>query len=116
VSSFCAGDRGSGSVLAVSIVFAVVTVGGGAITVVGAGGAHARAAAAADLAAIAAADVVAGRTTGVPCDVAETVAGANGAALTGCAQSGPIVTVTASTPYLSLSASASARAGPREGG
>jgi secretion/DNA translocation related TadE-like protein len=116
VSSFWSDDRGSGSVLAVSIVFAVLAVGAGAITVVGAAGAHARAAAAADLAAIAAADVVAGRTAGVPCDVAETVARANGAALTGCAQSGAIITVIASTPYLSLGASASARAGPREGG
>ena len=109
-------DRGSGSVLALSIVCAVLAVGGGAITVVGAGAAHARAAAAADLAAIAAADVATGRADGVPCEAAEVVARANIARLVSCSQAGLIVTVTASTPYLGLSASASARAGPPEGG
>lgn len=110
------GDRGSGSVLALGIVCAVVAVAGGGIAVVGAGGAHARAAAAADLAALAGADVATGRANGVPCEAAEAVARANGVALTACAQHGLVVMVTASTPYLGLSAAASARAGPPKGG
>lgn len=91
---------------------AVVAIGSGAIAVVGAAGAHARAAAAADLGALAAADVAAGRTNGVPCETADLVARANEARIDACAQVGLIVTVSASTPYLGLSASAAARAGP----
>lgn len=105
-------ERGSGSVLALGIVCAVVVVAAGGLALAGAGAAGARAAAAADLAALAAADVAAGRVAGVPCEIADAVARANGATLQACDQTGLTVTVTATTPYLDLAASASARAGP----
>ncbi|MGO4595336.1 Rv3654c family TadE-like protein [Leifsonia sp. 2TAF2] len=108
-------DRGSGSVLALGILSAVLALAAGAFLVVGAGAAHARAAAAADLAALAAADVVSGRAPGVPCDVAESVVEANGAGLVACDQAGVAVTVTAAVPYAGLSASVSGRAGPPRG-
>ncbi|MGH1547743.1 Rv3654c family TadE-like protein [Leifsonia poae] len=105
-------DAGAGSVLALGIACAVVTVAGGAMTVVGASAAQARAAVAADLAALGAADAASGRIGGVPCDTAGQVAQANGAALAACDQAGTVVTVTATTPYLVWHAKASARAGP----
>lgn len=111
-----ADDRGSGSVLALGIVCAVLCVAAGGAAVDGAAAAHSRAAAAADLAALAAADVASGRAPGVPCETAGIVARANGADLTRCDQAGVIVEVTASTPYLGMAASVSARAGPPEGG
>ncbi|MFF9563504.1 Rv3654c family TadE-like protein [Leifsonia sp. NPDC014704] len=115
VAALASHDRGSGSVLALAAVCAVVTVASSGIAVVGAGAAHARAAMAADLAALAGADVASGRAGGVPCDVAQGVAQLNGAALTGCEQNGVVVTVTASAPYLAFAATASARAGPPGG-
>jgi len=105
-------DTGSGSVLALGMVCAMVTVAGGALTVVGASAAQARAAAAADLAALGAADAASGRVSGVPCDAAGRVAEANGAALSSCDQAETVVSVTATTPYLVWRATASARAGP----
>ncbi|WP_431220326.1 Rv3654c family TadE-like protein [Leifsonia xyli] len=111
-----ADDRGAGSVLALGVLGAVVTVTGGAIAVIGATAAHARAAAAADLAALAAADAAAGRISAIPCEAASDVAQANGAAIAECAEEGAVVTVTTVTPYLGLRASASARAGPPPGG
>src|SRR5689334_12720397 len=109
-------DRGSGSVLALAIMCAVLTVAGGALLVVGAVAARARAAAGADLAALAAAEIVAGPVAGVASDGAGQVAGANGAELAECVREGAIVTVVASVPYLGLRASAAARAGPADGG
>jgi secretion/DNA translocation related TadE-like protein len=106
------GDRGSGSVLALGLVAAVIGVTAGGLVVVGASAAQARAAAAADLSALAAADVAVGLTPGVPCAAADEVARHNGAALDRCAQRGVEVTVGVSAPYLGLTASASARAGP----
>jgi secretion/DNA translocation related TadE-like protein len=108
-------DRGSGSVLALAAVCAIVTVAAGGFAVVGAGAAHVRAAMAADLAALAGADVASGRAGGVPCDVARSIAQLNGAAMTDCDQHGRVVTVATSTPYLAFAATASARAGPPEG-
>jgi len=114
IGSILSDERGSGSVLALGIVSAVVVVAAGGLALAGAGAAEAHAAAAADLAALAAADVAAGRVGGVPCDIADAVARANGATLQACDQTGLTVTVTAATPYLGLAASASARAGPSE--
>lgn len=110
------GEKGTGSVLALGILCAVIVVTAGALAVVGAGAAQARAAAAADLAALAAADGASGRLPGVPCDLAGAVAQANGASLDACEQAGTTVTVTASIPYLGSAASASARAGPPDSG
>ena len=114
IGSILSDERGSGSVLALGIVCAVVVVAAGGLALAGAGAAEARTAAAADLAALAAADVAAGRVGGVPCDIADAVARANDATLQECDQTGLTVTVTATTPYLALAASASARAGPSE--
>lgn len=98
--------------LAIAVVAAVVAVAGGAVALVGAVGAHARAAAAADLAALAGADAASGRVPGVPCEIADAVARANGAALASCTLDGHVLTVCAAVPYFGMSATASARAGP----
>jgi len=105
-------ERGSGSVLVVAMLGAIVAVAASALAVIGAVAAHTRAAAAADLAALAAADAVSGRVPGIPCELANVVARANGAALTSCTQSRADVTVATVVPYLGASAGARARAGP----
>ncbi|MGN6428294.1 MAG: Rv3654c family TadE-like protein [Leifsonia sp.] len=108
-----AGQRGSGSVLAVAVIGATVSLAAGMLAVGGAVAAQRRASAAADLSALAAADVAVGRVAGDPCQTAADVSAANGAAVTGCSADGVVVTVTTSVDYLGLPATASARAGPR---
>lgn len=107
------GERGSGTVVALAVVGATVSLTAGMLTVGGAVAAQRRATAAADLSALAAADVAVGRMPGEPCETAETVAAANGAHTASCVSDDVVVTVTVTVDYLGLSARASARAGPR---
>lgn len=77
-------ERGSGSVLAVALIAAIMML---AVVVAAVGHvawAHHRARTAADLAALAAADVARGLASGEPCAAARRVAEANGAQLKGC--------------------------------
>ena len=72
----------------------------------------ARAAGAADAAALAAADGASGAVTGVPCDLAEAVAAASGAAVVTCDLDGPVATVRVRVGAGPLAAEGRARAGP----
>lgn len=71
-----------------------------------------RLAGAADAAALAAADAASGAVIGVPCERAAEVAAASGAALTECGVEGLVATVTVSSRFGLVPASARARAGP----
>lgn len=112
-----AGERGSGSVLVLGLVAAVVV---GVLLLAVLGGAVAarhRAQTAADLAALAAAEVSLGRRSGEPCTAARAVAVANGGRLVRCEahEDGSVlvtVTVAPAGPVARLgTAKASARAG-----
>jgi secretion/DNA translocation related TadE-like protein len=105
-------ERGSGSVLTVSIIGAVLclaTLGASAAAVLG--GAQ-RIAVAADQAALAAADVASGLLPGIPCEEAARVAAAHSATLSGCSIAGQVVTVSVSGTVLGFPLDAAATAGP----
>lgn len=105
-------DHGSGSILAVAIIAAmlgVVTVSAPLYVVLNTKRA---AAGAADAAALAAATVAAGIVPGVPCAAAASLAGANGAVLTRCEADGDVVTVRVGIRILGLFVPATATAGP----
>jgi len=105
-------EQGSGSILAVVIVAAmlgVVTVSAPLYVVLNTKRA---AAGAADAAALAAATVAAGIVPGVPCAAAASLAAANGAFLTRCEADGDVVTVRVGIRILGFSVPATATAGP----
>ena len=105
-------EQGAGTALALALVAAIAAVA----VLLGAVGlvldTRRRVASAADAAALAGADVALGNATGIPCDRAADVAGANGVALEGCEQAGDLVRVTASAVVLGLPVRAVAVAGP----
>lgn len=106
------GERGSGSVLAIGVLGAVVAV---AVAVIPVGSilvAHQQASAAADAAALAAADTTSGRISGYPCEVAAAVATRNRATIAACEVQGLIASVTVVVPGRWGDVSVSARAGP----
>ena len=78
-------EEGSGTVLAVGIIAALLILATIIIGFAGVSTANRRAAQAADLAALAAADALRGITPGDPCDIAAQVARDNNANLVGCA-------------------------------
>ena len=78
-------EEGSGTVLAVGIIAALLILATVIIGFAGVSTANRRAAQAADLAALAAADALRGITPGDPCDIAAQVARNNNANLVGCA-------------------------------
>ena len=78
-------EEGSGTVLAVGIIAALLVLATVIIGFAGVSMANRRAAQAADLAALAAADALRGITPGDPCDIAAQVARDNNANLVGCA-------------------------------
>ncbi|WP_068981852.1 Rv3654c family TadE-like protein [Leifsonia xyli] len=104
-------DRGAGTVFVLLIV-AVVVLGLLVMAVCGALAAQRRAGVAADLAALAAPDIAIGRLPGEPCEVARSVARANGAVVSSCAMTEAVALVTVQVGYAGITASASARAGP----
>lgn len=111
------GERGSGSVWVAALAGVLALVGGAAVLVGAAGVARHRAESAADLAALGAArSAVMGDPAA--CAVARSVAGRNGARVTGCRlRPGGVVEVTVSVPVRlgglgTREATARARAGP----
>ncbi len=107
-----AGERGSGTVLAVGILALVVAV---AVSGVGLGAglaARQRVIGAADAAALAAADALSGAVPGVPCDMAARVAEANGARVDSCRLEGPDAIIRVSGSFGGVPLTAGARAGP----
>lgn len=105
-------DRGSGSILAVSIIGALVAVTSVAIPSYMALAVRQSLIGAADAAALAAADAASGAVGGDPCDRAGRVTVANDARLDVCQVDGYVVTVAVSRAILGLRASAFATAGP----
>ena len=105
-------ERGSGTVLLLAIVGALVVVGGAIGLLAAAQGARGRAQSAADLAALAAASAWQDGW-GDPCAVAAVAVRRNGARLVGCtAREGGVVAVVASVGSPAGAATAHAQAGP----
>jgi secretion/DNA translocation related TadE-like protein len=109
-------ERGSGSILALAVLAAMLALCSLLLPLVGVLSAKQRMSAAADAAALAAADVTVGLAPGVPCAAADRVAAANGAMLAGCEVDGLVVTVAVKATILGLPIEASATAGPPDGG
>lgn len=121
-------ERGSGTVLAVGIISALMVLIAVIHVVTAAAVAGAQAARAADLAALAAADIARGLSTGDPCTVAEQVTSRNNAALQDCTVGGDqgnevtvlvsreidVVIIPEGLNVPPLEAQARARAGPPE--
>ena len=106
------GDAGSGSLLAVAIIGAMIaSLAVGVPLLIGIG-IRQSVDDAADASALAGADVSAGIVAGSPCTVAADVARANGARLEGCAVDGLVVTVRTRAEFLGVALAASATAGP----
>ena len=108
-----ADDEGAGSVLALAIVAAFVILIGAHLALGAALVQHQRVLGAADAAALAAGDTLLGVVPGVPCEVAATVADADGARITECELDGYLVTVTVSARVGIFEVTARSRAGPR---
>ena len=107
-----AGERGAGSVLMVGVVASVVALMSLALPLYTVLVVRASVSGAADAAAIAAADTAVGLASGVPCEQAALVAGANGAELDSCTADGLVVTVSVSRQIAGLDVVAVATAGP----
>lgn len=111
-------ERGSGTVLALALVFVLLVAGAAVGLVAQAGVLASRAAAAADLAALAAADAARGLAPGEPCAVAAEVAARNDARISSCSIEGGD-TVQVGTELFTRSpfgtATGLARAGPPAG-
>jgi secretion/DNA translocation related TadE-like protein len=108
----CDRDRGSGSILAVAIMAAMLGIVSLLVPLYGVFFAKQQAAGAADAAALAAADVAVGIVAGQPCSAAASLATANGASLGRCQLDGVIVTVTVSVPVFGFEVIGAATAGP----
>ena len=106
-----ADERGSGSVLAVAVVAAVLMLFSLVLPISTVLAAQQRVAGAADAAALAAADVAVGIRSGSPCPVAATVAAANASRLDGCLIDGTTATVRVTATVLGFAVSARATAG-----
>jgi secretion/DNA translocation related TadE-like protein len=105
------GERGSGSVLAVAIIAAVLMLFSLLLPLVAVFSVSQRVVGTADAAALAAADVAVGIRSGSPCEAAATVAVANTARLHGCLVDGSTATVRVTASVLGFEVSAQATAG-----
>ncbi|TFC05677.1 hypothetical protein E3O42_03050 [Cryobacterium adonitolivorans] len=106
------GDRGSGSVLAVALLGALVTMTAVLVPVLALLPVSQSVQGAADAAALAAADVASGLMPGAPCDTAARAAELNGARLVACSVDGLIATVAVSRTVGGFPIGSRARAGP----
>ena len=106
-----ASERGSGSILAVAIVAAVLMLFSLVLPVATVLSAQQRVAGAADASALAAADIAVGIRAGSPCPIAATVTAANNARLDGCLVDGTTATVRVTASVLGFEVSARATAG-----
>lgn len=105
-------ERGSGGILAMALVAAILIVTATIVPLYIGLAARAAVSAAADTAALAAADVAAGISPGDPCAIAASVAEANTARLDGCLVDGLVVTVRTRSSFLGIPLVAIATAGP----
>ena len=105
-------ERGSGTVLAVAVLGAIMLAGGGALVALGVLAAQQGVQGAADAAALAAADTLSGRDAGYPCDNAGRAAELNQASVTSCDADGLVAVVAVSRRWSRFELTARARAGP----
>ena len=105
-------QAGSGSILGVAIIAAVLATLILLIPLYGVIDTRQRLTQAADASALAAADTAIGIQAGVPCEAARSVADANGAALAACQLDGPVATVKVTARRFGFPVSATATAGP----
>jgi secretion/DNA translocation related TadE-like protein len=105
-------ERGSGSILAVAIISAMVLLSGLLLPLIGVLQAKQSAADAADNAALAGADAAVGIIPGFPCAEAARVARADGATIGACVVDGAVVTVRTTSTVFGRAVTASATAGP----
>jgi secretion/DNA translocation related TadE-like protein len=110
------GERGSGSILAVGLVAAILAVLSLLLPLAIVLSAKQSSAGAADAAALAAADIAAGIHPGSPCPAAAHVSAANGATLDDCLVEGTTVTVRVVTVVLGFAVPARSTAGQPEQG
>ena len=106
------GDRGSGSVLGLAILAAVVGITIVVVPLYSAFAGRQAVSGAADAAALAAADTRAGVVSGYPCDLAQTIAELNETRLVSCDVDGLVVTVAVSRKILGIDIVVFATAGP----
>lgn len=106
------GERGSGSILVIAILAAMLTLLSLFVPLVAVLVAKHSVATAADASALAAADVASGLLPGSPCAAASSVAAANQVTLGRCDVDGPVVTVAVSTVILGFRVDVTATAGP----
>lgn len=106
------GDRGSGSVLGLAILAAVVGITIVVVPLYSAFAGRQAVSGAADAAALAAADTRAGVVSGYPCDLAQTIAELNETRLASCDVDGLVVTVAVSRKILGVDVVVFATAGP----
>ncbi|TFD06124.1 hypothetical protein E3T25_03365 [Cryobacterium sandaracinum] len=105
-------ERGSGTVLAVGVLGAVMLLTAVLLPLFAALVVGQAVQGAADAAALAAADTASGAVAGMPCAAADEAARLNGASVTVCTVEGLIASVTAVRGYLGFELGAQARAGP----
>lgn len=105
-------DNGSGSILTVAILGAITALTVMLLPLYMGLATRQSVAGAADAAALAGADTAVGIVPGMPCEVAERAAAANGASIVSCDVDGLIVTVVAARMMLGVSVTAAATAGP----
>lgn len=105
-------ERGSGSVLAVAVIGALLCLAGMLTSLAAVLGAAQQLSVAADQTALAAADVASGLLPGVPCEQAARVASAHSGKLLDCAVEGSVATVEVGGSALGMALSARASAGP----
>ena len=106
------GEKGAGSILAISLVAAILACVTLVAPLCAALVIRAGVTGAADAAALAAADVAIGIVPGIPCAIAASVAKANRAELQECLADGVIVTVRVSAVIFGFPVTSTATAGP----
>ncbi|TFC50837.1 hypothetical protein E3T26_08220 [Cryobacterium sp. TMT1-21] len=109
------GERGSGTVLAVGVIGAVLLVTAVVVPLFAVLAVGRAVQGSADAAALAAADTASGAVAGVPCEAAAEAARLNGASVTACSVEGLIASVSIGRGYLGLDLGARSRAGPPPG-
>lgn len=105
-------EKGSGTVLAVAVIGALLALVCTLLPLLAGFAASQSVAGAADAAALAAADVASGLIPGVPCEAAQRAAELSGAQLESCALDGVVATVSVSRMVVGMRAQARSRAGP----
>jgi secretion/DNA translocation related TadE-like protein len=108
-------DRGSGSILALAVIGAMMTLTAVAVPAFALLAVGQSVRNAADAAALAAADTASGAVAGVPCEVAAAAATLNGASVAECVVDGLIASVSVTRSVAGFVIASRSRAGPPDG-